>query len=655
MNLSFSARSIKQEDEQYKSLADHNLESSFKIISGDGSPGTPYMAKIRLTNIGTETWKGVVHIELPIPNNNPRFFLPAFMYGRNRGESPQNVPNEFPRMRKGELKRPSSSWWMVRADRLSHPVALAYDAGRITGLSGSPYFIRDNEKKCSWEPDKSGQFYQYAGYTCSLEKGSVGYTIGYENAPWLFVSSHNVFPRSPLKENCFEIRQGETINFDLCIFDFRDACELGINQAVKFIYDKYHQTPRKGSAFKETVEDISLAVFNDAWLESEKSYSGQVFEERSGYRYNKIFSLTWTNGLSVSVPMLLAGLRLDNEPMRCQAIKSIDYILGNCMNPASGLPYDALNDGEWSTRGWWFDGMHTGGHSSYLTGQALFYILKAYEYEKRLGNRIHDEWMDFVKPIISRIERTRNADQEYPYVFSEKTGSGLEYDSFAGCWCMASSCYHAWLSGDTSNIEKIRKSESHYYDDFVAHMECYGTPLDTDKAVDSEGILAYIKALKFLHLMTHDEVYLDHMRDAFDYEFTFKFCYNSPVKVPPLGRLGWSSSGGSVTSTANPHIHPMSNNIIDEYLYYLNIRRDDYLESRLTDTIKWGCQTYNRKDLEFDYGKKGWMSERFCYSEGLLTEHYEDGSIAGTWFCLMPWASACIIEGLCGDYWDKFK
>ena len=54
------------------------------------------------------------------------------------------------------------------------------------------------------------------------------------------------------------------------------------------------------------------------------------------------------------------------------------------------------------------------------------------------------------------------------------------------------------------------------------------------------------------------------MRDALYNEYTFKFCYNSPIKVPPLGSVGWSSSGGSITSMVNPHIHPMSSSILDE-------------------------------------------------------------------------------------------
>ena len=90
----------------------------------------------------------------------------------------------------------------------------------------------------------------------------------------------------------------------------------------------------------------------------------------------------------------------------------------------------------------------------------------------------------------------------------------------------------------------------------------------------------------------------------------------------------------------------MSSTVADEMRYYLSFRDDPYVKSRLEDTVLWGLQTFNTRDREYGYGKPGWMSERFCFCEGLLTEHYPDGEIAGTWFALMPWASASIIEGL---------
>lgn len=654
MELTFTARSRTQLDSEYTALINHGLRSTLEIVSGEGSLMEPFLCKISVQNEATDAWTGVIHIEVPFNKINPRYFLPAFMYGRNRGEAPQNVPNEFPRLREGDTKRPSSPWWMTRSDRLSHPVALVYDTGTIFGFSASPYFVIRDGVKQQWTPELTNDFYQYSGFTCSLDRGTVGYTLGYENAPWLFIKSHWVEERAPLGDNCFELAAGESIEFSMYLYQFDAESELDINKVIQEVYYQYYQSPRLGSDPKTTVADLAQAISEDAWLPEDQAYACQVFEESDGsYRYNKLPSISWTNGLSVATPMLLASLRLGNDTMREQALSCIENIIANSINPSTGIPYDACNNGKWSIHGWWFDGVHTPGHSSYLVGQALFYILKAYDYEKRLCHVVHDEWLDFVYNVLLKIEKTKNTDHEYPYMISDKTGAGLEYDSFSGAWCMAALAYYCWLKGDSSHLESLKQSEHHYYEAYVKRVEVYGGPLDTDKAVDSEGILAYLKALRFLHSLTEEEVYLSHMRDAFCYEFSYKFCYNSPVNVPPLSRIGWSSSGGSVTSIANPHIHPMGSNLVDEMLYYLSKCEDAYIRDRMTDTIRWGCQTYNTYDREYDHGKKGWMSERFCHSEGLLSQKYSDGSIASTWFCLMPWGSSCIIEGLAGEYWEK--
>ena len=649
-----TARNKEQENTDYLPLNEQGLNASVEILSGNGSIKNPFNVKVLISNENKTKWSGVIHVELPFNKVNPRYFMPAFMYGRNRGECPQNVPNEFPRLRE-ETKRPSSPWWMVRSDRLSHPVALVYDNDKIYGFCASPYFVSKNGIKQQWKPEAEGEFYQYAGYTCSLSKGTVGYTLGYENAPWMFIKSHDVRERAPLSENCFELESGETVEFTLDLYEFDAKTILDVNAVIQQVYYRYHQSPRKASDIKTAVFDLAQAVYQDAWIPEDLSYSGQVFEEKDsgGYRYNKIISITWTNGLSVATPMLMSALRLGDESMRQQALSFITNIVKNSLNPATGLPYEAYNDGKWSINGWWFDGMHTPGHSSYLIGQSLFYILKAYEYEKRFKDCIHEGWLKFVKEILMKIEKTKNTDYEYPFILSEKTGAGIEYDSFSGTWCMAALAYYSWLTGDKSYIDSLKKSEKHYYEEYIKRMECYGAPLDTDKATDSEGILAYIKAIRFLHALTDEKQYLEHMRDALCYEFSFKFCYNSPIKVPPLSRIGWSSCGGSVTSIANPHIHPMSSNIVDELLYFVEKSEDKYVKDRMMDVIGWGCQTYNTYDGEFDYGKKGWMSERFCHSEGLVSEKYSDGSPASTWFCLMPWASGSILDGLAGDYWER--
>ncbi len=654
MNFICTARSKNQDDTLYTPLDNHGLtiHMTEPMQSDDSVNGQTIHVTLR--NTRPVCWSGVIHIELPFKNVNPRFFMPAFMYGRNRGESPQEVLHEYPRIRK-EMKRPSSPWWMVRSDRLSHPVTAVYDDGCVYGLSASPYFIHAQGEKKGWEPGVSGNFYQYCGFTCSIENGTIGYTLGYENAPWLFVQTRTVFERAGLSDNCFEIAAEEAIEFDLTIYCKQSDTILSVNDVIQSVYHHYHQFPRRIGNHQIAVADLASAISQYGWVNDDANYSTIIYETKDSdtLDYVKIMSIAWTCGMAVAGPMLIAGLRLNNEAMRNQAILCIENIINNATNPKTGLPFDAYDDGVWSVHGWWFDGMHTSGHTSYLIGQAMYYMLRAYEYEKTLNGTIHENWLRYVKEVLTQLEKTKNTDAEYAYIISAETGAGLEYDAFSGAWCMAALAYYCCITGELSDLNSLVESEAHYYNAYIAKMECYGAPLDTVKAVDSEGVLAYLKAVKFLHQLTGDEMYLDHMCDALRYEFTFKFCYNSPVKLPPLGKIGWSSCGGSVTSTANPHIHPMSSNVVDEMLYYCTQRNDPYIQQRMKDTVLWGCQTYNTYDREYDHGKIGWMSERFCHCEGLVTQKYMDGSYASTWFSLMPWAGASIIDGFVGDLWEQ--
>lgn len=633
--------------EEYTSLTENNLSVTMIPDAGDTvfsiTAEEDFTGVIRFAVTGDRT-----------PSPEARFFLPGFMYGTNRGEAPLVVDSKAPRLRM-EADFPAHPWWMVRSDRLSHPTALMYLDGRITGFAASPYYIYSEGDRKQWKPGLAGEFDQYCGYGCSLENNEVWYTLGYENAPYMFIDSHKINPRAEMGENCFSIKKGESVTVSLHLFDMQSEDERGIHDILKWVYENYHESPRKRSTVQETVHDMAEAIADNAWIPENHSYTCFVFDKGDCFEYRLLPSISWTNGLSAAAPMLFSAHRLENEKMRSQAVDCIDHIVHCSINEKNDLPFLVEKEGVWSNSGWWYEKQNTPGHVAYLIGQSVYLILRAYAWEKKNGTE-HADWLEFAKRVISRTEQGRNQDHEYPYVFSEKTGSGMEYDSFSGAWCMAAAAYYSYLTGERAYVEAMMQSEAWYHDAYIRHEECYGGPLDIDKNIDSEGILSFIRAVRYLHEIVESpedkERLLDHMKDALYYEYTFKFCYNSPIKVPPLSKVGWSSCGGSITSVTNPHIHPMSSSILDEMAYYLRFRDDSYIRSRMEDTILWSCQCHNSFDKEFDYGRKGWMSERFCHSEGLLTETYPDGSPASTWFALMPWACGSILEGLCGEVYD---
>lgn len=633
--------------EEYTPLAENGLCAQVELL-----PGSPGTASITLT--AQEDFRGVIRIALPVGAADPRFFLPGVIYGTNRGETPLVVDSQCPRLRREE-EFPAWPWWMFRSDRLSHPCALAYGGGRLVGFAASPYYLRDQQgARIAWEPGVTGTFDQYAGFGCSLVPDEVWYTLGYENAPKMFVDSHKIRPRAEMGPNCFTLSKGERFTVQLHVFDLPATDERELHTALRWVYARYHETPRHLCTVRDTVRMMTTAIARDAWLPEHHAYSGFVFDRGDHFEFRPLPSISWTNGLSAAVPMLTSAHRLGDETMRAQAIDCIEHIVRHAINPKNGLPFMVEKDGVWSNCGWWYDRQPTPGHAAYLVGQSVYLVLKAYVWEKEQGH-VHPTWLDYAAGIIARTETARNTDGEYPYIFSDRSCAGLCYDSFSGAWCMAAAAYYCLITGERAYLPGLLKSEGWYHGAYIRHQECYGGPLDIDKNIDSEGILAYIRAVRCLHEITGEAVLLDHLLDALQYEYTFKFCYNSPIKVPPLSEVGWSSCGGSITSVTNPHIHPMSSSVMDEMAYYLRHREDAYVRSRLEDTKWWSCQCHATRDGEYGYGKAGWMSERFCHSEGLLTEHYPDGSLASTWFALMPWACGSLLEGLTGEVFDLFS
>ena len=210
----------------------------------------------------------------------------------------------------------------------------------------------------------------------------------------------------------------------------------------------------------------------------------------------------------------------------------------------------------------------------------------------------------------------------------------------------------AMITGEEKYFEAFHKGEP-FYTDYMEAMEPWGMPMDIQGAVDEEGNLAYVTALTTMHQLTQDQGLLDKLVHALHYEFTWKFPYNTRHENEPLRSMKWSSSGGSVTSTHNVHIHQMGNLIAEEIYYVYEQTGDDYILSRLKDTLNWGLGTYNVEDNHFGFGKKGWATEQFFHTDAVQDNpaRIEDG---GIWPDYLPWAASCVLLSSAVDIPDQY-
>jgi hypothetical protein len=131
-----------------------------------------------------------------------------------------------------------------------------------------------------------------------------------------------------------------------------------------------------------------------------------------------------------------------------------------------------------------------------------------------------------------------------------------------------------------------------------------------------------------------------------EYEFSWRFAYNVVSELEPLRSWGWCSTGGSVTSVNNPHVHPMGSAILADIAYAAQKTGDPYFADRLEDALRWTLTVYLAHDGCYDWGRRGMVNERFCHTDALLNERYPDGTPANTWFCAHSWASGAVLEGL---------
>lgn len=660
--------------------ADKDLSHRIEKKTGNGNPENPYLFGIDINNHGGKTWTGVIKVVLLTDKKDARFFLPGYMYGNNNSESdlPPRLIKKFQRLRKGPVNEVFSPYWHMRSDQLTHPDAVIFNDQKIWGISGSPYMTKA-DPLTFWEPGNEG-FVGYNGFYCSIEKkAEIGFTVGYLNYPGIYTSPWEYTRYNASQQGCISIPPGTTANFEIRVFSFKSKHEDGLGRVIEDIYYSYHEKPLKTneSAIRETVTDICQAISEDAYSPLHNSYALITMKSISDFMSNKYEMkncytpgdydcnyeglIGWTNGAVIAVPLLQASYRLSDGSLRRQALKGIDEIIDESLNPATGIPYCAKVEGKWTNKGWWTPWIQSEGvkpgHSSYIIGQSLYYLLKAYELEKAHGHE-HTAWLTFVGEIIDIVLKTQDKNGAFPRFWDEVTGVGTGYDAFSGCWVSTTMAYYIRLTGRKDLLPTVLKSEMRYYSD-VVRMECSKTPLDVADAPDSEGILAYIRLTKILSELVEDKAgsgisYPDRMRTGIDYALSFTYCYNLPFLLPPLDSLHWSTSGGSITSVCNAVIHCMLNTILDELHYYFMRTGNEYYQERLADIYDWGLQVYNRSDCQFSFGKKGWSSEYFCQAERyVLDVRFTDDTKSSIWFAYHPWATASILEGICGKMWRE--
>lgn len=584
---------------------------------------------------------GIIRLIWELPRSAQGFaFIPAFMYGRNTGgKSPHAT---YPQLGQGGRHQPwISPEWFMRTDRSSH--------GSTSVIANNMHFALGGRDVCRY-PDSTVAEKTGLGISDADPHHRLTFSLGFCNRPITY---------SPMAGTNFVTRPEGHVNFDhgdvvspFFLFAGTHQHRLeGADKITRTAYSIMRDQVNDFGTFDDAIISICDTLVDDCYCEKAKNFHTSISSSPSQPR-NTDFCVGWCSGLEVAYPLLRAGHRYKNERWLNCARTVTSNIAENALNKQSRMffdNYDITKD-EWNCKGWWWPLLEKVGHGGYTNGHVCHYLLLAYILEKEASIE-RTEWLKAATDVLEHVASEQTSEGGFAYLYRQEDGKVLDPDGFAACWFTPAfiSLFH--ITGEEKYLDIARRAMD-FYQQYIERFDVYGCPMDTFKSPDSEATLAWIVAARQLHEITGEQKYLHDLLNGLTYEFSWKFSYNVVNELEPLKSLNWGSTGGTVTSINNAHIHPMSCAITDSMLYAVEQTGDSYIRSRLIDTVRWALTCYARIDRQYGWAKKGMVSERFCYTDSLQTERFADGSPASTWFACHAWAAGSVLEGLAGNVFD---
>jgi len=559
------------------------------------------------------------------PRHRPVFLCPAYLYNTNNAEKSNG---QFPQLiYKKSAGTPESGVFFFRADRSSHCAVMARFDDWILALA-----IREGT-------EVNGVFH-YNGLgldTSCPAHDALAVTVGYKNYPARYNgnTSPRVSPRwtDAPDDGWIRMNRGDTARTEFLVYlgPGRDpfAYEAPLRECYDFLKGETRKQDRPGAI----AALIAHAIVADT-----------VAPECGLFRVTDNSTecdIGWTGGMMVAGALLAWGKRSGDVASVSAALRSIDSLVHNGFNAKASLFFDACRDGVWTVDGWWraWAGGH---HLAYTNGQAVYYILTAWESLSEEEREERALWLDRCRAVVETALQRQKPDGEFPASYSPEDASPGSIEGFGGCWFVPAILQAYRVFGDKRYLSAAIRAEQFYFD-WLGTLEVWGTPIDAEGAVELEGNLALIKAERLLFEIAGDPIYRERLERAIQYDLSWKWAYNTYLENPPLRDLHWLSQGGNGASACNIHLHPMSNLILDDLWRLYEWTGDSYYRRRYEDSLDFGMGCINLEEGLFGFGKAGWGTEQFYHTDAVQGQGPGDGGIWNRYLC---WATASVLHSL---------
>lgn len=584
----------------------------------------PWPTRLRLS-LTAEGQKDVFHL------------IPANIHGDNNLAHAE--PGHYPNLTNEPHESPfSSPVWEFRADRAPYPISALCLENEVVAISVDPYSPTDERR----DGFVANGLYAELPSTC-------GISLGYGNVPVTFINKEN--SSAP---TCHRVRTASCSGHIYRLAGDRRAA----HEIFRKEYELRGESAQHACPVRDAAQALCDAFVEVNWSPEMNAYSNMTLN-LDGHTFLRswrpLIEIGWTGGGPLAYPFIRAERQLNlNDGYFEKAASGRELLdrIATARNPDSGLLYDLTRP--WiigdppgnHVNGWWtYYPLCKNVHGAYTNGSAVYYLLKSVLELRSRSEEVPGTWLVAALGTLDTVIQLQREDGNFGFSYALNNPEVVDWEGFAGCWFAAAAVLAWQWSGEERYLDAARKALG-YYHGFVKQLNCWGTPMDTWKSVDEEGNLAFIKAARHLYEATGEKEFLDAAVDGANYELLWRYGYRTRPPAPPLNNGAWNACGGSLTSVSNPHAHPMGLIVTGDLLWLAKETGDTYWKQRAEDGVRWVIQCMELYPQTSGYGRFGVLTERFCPSDGLLEERFDDGTPSSMWFTYNGWAAAAALEGI---------
>ena len=524
--------------------------------------------------------------------------------------------------------------WEFRADRCAMSLSAMCSEKAIIAISIDPYAESKSEELTTVA----------CGVTSMLANNvapsSCGVTLGYANLPYTYEY-----------QGAFTAPKEETLlsgKVSGRIYAEATGDRRSVNRFVQKEYEYRRALPKIKVTRNEALIACATAMRDVLWSPKDKAFCNLYFDNGATHgkdaRKRILKEIGWCGGPSIALPAIQAGLYLNDKDLIQHGLDTCN-VVPTLLNPKSGLLYDNGMTGDKDVNGWWTGRSGRDKHFAYTNGSCISDLMSVAKVLDDAGMDVPEAWYKVTTTVLDTIASLQLKDGNLGFAYSMKRPKMIDPHGAIGAW---------WIPGFALASKRLNKPHYmnvarralEYYHQFYIDLDVNGASMDTGKSPNEESAHAFIRAARILHELTGDDYYLEALRDGIDLECLWRYGYATKPLVPPLSNSGWNSCGGSVTSVANPCIHPMGIRVSDDLRYYAKITGDKYVYKRWEDGINWSIASLELYPKYTGIGPFGITSERYCQSDGMLYPNFDGGELWSIWNTSHCFGVAAMLEGL---------